>query len=345
MMPTGDTSMFNNIDPQGNPTANIINQLVNFGWEYVYHCHILSHEEMDMMRPVSVALPPAQPNGLAFSITETSFVVQRSTNGTTFTDVGTITSSLSQPNIHEPRIFTDPTATVTTAYLYRIVARNTVGYGNGFPTVTVTSVSPTAGVNAPAAPSNVVGTLQAGPQVRVTWTDNSTNETRFILERQANGGAFTQIATPPARSGTGTVTFTDLLIAPGDTYIYRVSAQNVAGTAGPADSAPVAIPAVPALPSAFVATNGVSSGNARSVVLTWTDNATNETGYTVQRATNSSFTGNTLNSVTVTADTVTLTQTGLSRNTGYYYRIRANNGPFVFTAWVNATPFPNTTLP
>ena len=23
---------------------------VNFGWEYVWHCHILSHEEMDMMR-------------------------------------------------------------------------------------------------------------------------------------------------------------------------------------------------------------------------------------------------------------------------------------------------------
>ena len=26
----------------------------NFGWEYVFHCHILSHEEMDMMRPVTV---------------------------------------------------------------------------------------------------------------------------------------------------------------------------------------------------------------------------------------------------------------------------------------------------
>ena len=43
---------------EGNPTATITNQLVNFGWEYVYHCHILSHEEMDMMRPVSLVLPP-----------------------------------------------------------------------------------------------------------------------------------------------------------------------------------------------------------------------------------------------------------------------------------------------
>jgi hypothetical protein len=29
--------------------VDIINHYVNFGWEYVWHCHILSHEEMDMM--------------------------------------------------------------------------------------------------------------------------------------------------------------------------------------------------------------------------------------------------------------------------------------------------------
>ncbi len=61
--------MFNNVDPQGNPTSPIVNQLVNFGWEYVYHCHILSHEEMDMMRPVSVALPPNAPGTPTFTFT------------------------------------------------------------------------------------------------------------------------------------------------------------------------------------------------------------------------------------------------------------------------------------
>ncbi len=57
-MPTGATAAFNNVNGQGIPTAPTVNQLVNFGWEYVYHCHILSHEEMDMMRPVSAVLPP-----------------------------------------------------------------------------------------------------------------------------------------------------------------------------------------------------------------------------------------------------------------------------------------------
>ena len=44
------------------------NQLINFGWEYVWHCHILSHEEMDMMRPQAVALPPIAPDGLTYVI-------------------------------------------------------------------------------------------------------------------------------------------------------------------------------------------------------------------------------------------------------------------------------------
>ncbi|MEN6336233.1 MAG: hypothetical protein ABFE01_18420, partial [Phycisphaerales bacterium] len=42
---------FKNVDPlTGNPVT-ITNEIRNFGWEYMWHCHILSHEEMDMMRP------------------------------------------------------------------------------------------------------------------------------------------------------------------------------------------------------------------------------------------------------------------------------------------------------
>ena len=55
------------IDAEGSRPTPIINQLVNFGWEYVWHCHILSHEEMDMMRPQSLALPPAKPTGVVLT--------------------------------------------------------------------------------------------------------------------------------------------------------------------------------------------------------------------------------------------------------------------------------------
>ena len=58
----GTQAGFNNTDVAGNPMATpISNEITDFGWEYVFHCHILSHEEMDMMRPVTVHVPRAFP--------------------------------------------------------------------------------------------------------------------------------------------------------------------------------------------------------------------------------------------------------------------------------------------
>lgn len=365
MMPTGDTTMFNNVDPQGNPTATIVNQLVNFGWEYVYHCHILSHEEMDMMRPVSLALPPKQPNGLAYSltgngnnrrvvlswndasITETGFLVQKTTDGTTWTTVGTSPSPLNQANTTGSRSVTDPAAyNANVTAKYQVVAQNTVGYGGPFPSMTVTSVSaPLIVGTSPTAPTSLTATLQAGPQVSLAFTDTAANETGFIIERATNGGAFTPIATAPARNGTGGVTYLDTTVIPGNSYAYRVAATNVAGPSAYTNTATVVIPAVPAAPGSLTAANGPNgNGNNRTVILSWQDLSNNETGFTIQRATNATFTAG-LTTTNVAANTTTLTQTGLSRNTQYWYRIRANNGAIISSAWMNAAPFPIRTNP
>jgi hypothetical protein len=60
--PLGSTAGFTQVDPNtGNP-AVVANVSANFGWEYVWHCHILGHEENDFMRPfvfrVVSTLPP-----------------------------------------------------------------------------------------------------------------------------------------------------------------------------------------------------------------------------------------------------------------------------------------------
>ena len=65
----GTEAGFNNTDANGNPIAPIVNEVTDFAWEYVVHCHILSHEEMDMMRPVTVEVPwrtPPAPTGFTF---------------------------------------------------------------------------------------------------------------------------------------------------------------------------------------------------------------------------------------------------------------------------------------
>ncbi len=91
--PAGSTMGFWGQDPLGNPLT-VLNQMVNFGWEYVWHCHLLGHEENDMMRGMIIGVPPETPSGLAAalvsnhirltwndnSLTGTSFTVQRATD-------------------------------------------------------------------------------------------------------------------------------------------------------------------------------------------------------------------------------------------------------------------------
>ncbi|WP_052440399.1 multicopper oxidase domain-containing protein, partial [Geobacter sp. OR-1] len=66
----GAADGFMNLDPltgQAKIPADT-NNLFNFGAEYVWHCHILSHEEQDMMRSMifrTATAPPADPTGLS----------------------------------------------------------------------------------------------------------------------------------------------------------------------------------------------------------------------------------------------------------------------------------------
>jgi len=92
-MPAGNADpAISGLDPlTGNGGISTTNALVNFGWEYVWHCHILGHEENDMMRPMIFQVAPPAPSNLvagqstssvALSFTdnsasETAFVVQR----------------------------------------------------------------------------------------------------------------------------------------------------------------------------------------------------------------------------------------------------------------------------
>jgi len=172
--------------------------------------------------------------------------------------------------------------------------------------------------------------------VRLTWRDNANNESSFVLERAANGGAFTLLATVAARNGTGnTVTYNDTTALAGNTYDYRVMAVNGVGSSAYSNTFTANVLA-PAAPSNFTGT-AVVSGNNATVTLTWADNSNNETRFEIQRATNAAFTTG-LNTNTVAANATTRVETR-TRNRSYYYRIRAVNAAGA-SVWVNVTPFP-----
>ena len=44
--------------PFGNGIATYANAVEDFSWEYIWHCHLLGHEEADMMRPLVVQIDP-----------------------------------------------------------------------------------------------------------------------------------------------------------------------------------------------------------------------------------------------------------------------------------------------
>ena len=111
-------------------------------------------------------------------------------------------------------------------YSYRVKAVNPIGVSawSNIASVTVPVAVP------PTAPSNLSATLVTGPKINLSFKDTATNETNFYVERSTDGGTtYTLLATLPARTGTGTVTYTDTITtsASNVTYIYRVRAGNV----------------------------------------------------------------------------------------------------------------------
>lgn len=151
LMPPPPAGFF---DPLGNPVGPILNHEVNFGWEYVYHCHILAHEEMDMMHALIFALPPNAPTGLAAtlkgnkatltwmdnSVNETSFILQKATNAAgPWTDIATVQGAAAGTGLVS---FQDPTnLRKNTTYYYQVKATNVIGdtATPNFPTMTVDS--------------------------------------------------------------------------------------------------------------------------------------------------------------------------------------------------------------
>jgi FtsP/CotA-like multicopper oxidase with cupredoxin domain len=149
-------------DPTTGQVVTSFNAPQNMGWEYVWHCHLLGHEENDMMRPVDFAGSPEAPSAAlakgdsaAKSITIawtnnanwqlTNFVVQRSTNANFSGAVQTLsnqTGTVGQGGRYinwqgangtlagafTPTTFTDLTASPGTRYYYRVKAESANGY-------------------------------------------------------------------------------------------------------------------------------------------------------------------------------------------------------------------------
>lgn len=71
LTPPGNT--WTSFDPLTGAGVTYTNQIFNMGYEYIWHCHLLGHEENDMMRPIVFDLLPAAPTNVeAYPLNSTS---------------------------------------------------------------------------------------------------------------------------------------------------------------------------------------------------------------------------------------------------------------------------------
>lgn len=170
-------------------------------------------------------------------------------------------------------------------------------------------------------PDGLAITWYSWGSARLTWNDNSSDEIGFNVERQRSGEQ--QYSTIDSLNKNFAFSL-DTTLAGGTNY-YRVKAFNMAGDATSNPLTATVTAGVPAAPSGLAAE---SPALVHHVVLTWTDNATNEQSFVVQRRLSGG--GSWTNVGNVDADpyeqypSMTWTDTGVNQG-NYYYRVKATN--------------------
>ncbi|OLC32994.1 MAG: hypothetical protein AUH81_14955 [Candidatus Rokubacteria bacterium 13_1_40CM_4_69_5] len=203
---------------------------------------------------------------------ETGFEVHRSTTGPS----GTFTLLATTPA--GATTYSNGGLAGSTQYCYKVRAFRTTGRKTTYSEFTNTACATTPAPPVPRAPSAVNAVPRFGYAFDVTWTDNSSDETGFRVERSAtSAGPWTGVGTTSAN----VTSLADYLVNypyPGDDRpnCYRVFAVNSFGDSGPSNVDCTAMPATPT----NLAANPVGG---TAVDLTWTDNSAVEDGFEVWR--------------------------------------------------------------
>lgn len=134
--------------------------------------------------------------------------------------------------------FVMPVAVATGDVYLRNTTSGTISNSLKF---TVSVVPPTA---LPAAPTELLATAESDKSVRLTWKDNSSDETGFVIERATladAAGLWTLVGT----LAINLTRYVDLSLTPDTEYHYRVRAKNEAGISAPSPEVIVRTPKTP----------------------------------------------------------------------------------------------------
>lgn len=204
----------------------------------------------------------------------------------------------------------DTTTAPGTQYRYRVRATNTGGDSDYSNVATITTASAT-----PSAPSGLTVTALSRTELKLTWDYAAADATTFQIERKTGAQAFALVNTVAGDQRT----WTNTGLQANTTYTYRVRAHNAAGdSAYSAEVAATTLANPPATPTILTAT----PASRTSIVVSWIDRSVDETGFKIERKTGA---GQFTLAGTAVANAVSFTDTGLTGETTYTYRVRATN--------------------
>jgi hypothetical protein len=116
----------------------------------------------------------------------------------------------------------------------------------------------------PAAPTGLDAFVASVTQINLSWTDASSDEVTFQVDRSIDELHWATVATLPANSQS----YGDGSLAPGQLYYYRVWAANAGGASGFSNTASATVPGGDSLAYAETAGEGIVSGDFQD---TWQD--------------------------------------------------------------------------
>ena len=277
---------------------------LNGSWESLY-------SENESAAPVAnVPLPPqnmiatvSSPHSISVvwqdkSTNETSFSLQVAVDGGAYTALQTIEAGI--------EIFEDLSVTPGQQYIYRLCAQNSAGcseftYSN--------KVIPIAGL--PAAPTNISATLISSSAASISWSDNSSDEDAFIIERSLDGNYFELRAAVSANA----TTYTDNNLALNQQYVYRLRAKNTGGSSSSIGTASI-ISGIPLAP-VDLSIHDTLTGDAQ---LQWVDRSQNESSFIIERKEGA---GSFATLATLGANAEAYTDSTAVPSTDYNYRVKA----------------------
>ena len=354
----GSTMGFTQVNPSTGqaPAAPYSNVTANFDNEYVWHCHILGHEEFDFMRPFifhpNVTVPDAPAavtlNGTTVTWTDTTpfggqdaqgvptaganaaypvptsstkneigFKIQESVNGGAFNTIVSVPAN------------TTSWAGANPANAYQVVAYNAAGDSLPGTAITTTNAGVLSGAAVVVIPVSGAAPTVAGPAGPSGLTTMLNADGSVTLNWTAIAGATgyqvsVNGAAPVLVTGATTYIVPKANLIAGALNTFSVAADTLSGPTAPVTAS--LYTGAAAVPVVFTASQGM--GVPGSVTLNWANNPLNVNNVTSLTLSWTLLGGGALTtngSITFAPNIAGATVINLSRDKDYSFKLQANS--------------------